>query len=147
VSADLERDIDRALTRLPAPRAPETLLPRVMQAVGSAEPKPSGWFTWPVLWQAASLAAMVIVLVAAARLWPLALDALTAGISISALELKSRVGIVAEVVAGAAGAIALIWSVLQPVIVAMVVLMTVMCGACALFGAALRNVVLGGASR
>ena len=47
---DLERLVDRELKRLPTPRAPRTLLPRVMTAV--AEPRMVPWYsrpwlTWP----------------------------------------------------------------------------------------------------
>ena len=48
---DLERLIDRELTALPEPRAPRTLLPRIMTAVHAARPRTSGgWFTWPLVW-------------------------------------------------------------------------------------------------
>ena len=54
--ADL--DLDRALTELPRPRAPRTLLPRVMAAAAQpAAPPATGWFTWPRAWQGASIAA------------------------------------------------------------------------------------------
>ena len=54
---DLERLIDRELRSLPAPRAPRTLLPRVMAAANEAANRPwysRTWLQWPVGWQLAS---------------------------------------------------------------------------------------------
>src|SRR3954466_15035194 len=62
---DLERLADLGLRRLPLPRAPQTLLPRVMAAVHAWADRPwyaRAWFTWPVGWQAASVAALLIVI-------------------------------------------------------------------------------------
>jgi hypothetical protein len=148
VDMDLEQQIDRELNRLPAARAPETLLPRVMRAVRATEPEPAGaWFTWPLMWQVASLAIMVLALTGAARLWPIASETLGVLASGAVTELTSRMAGVFDRVAEAAGAAGVIWRVVQPVAVAMVALVTVMCGACAAFGAALRSVVLGGTLR
>src|SRR5688500_12276604 len=63
--ADLERLVDRELQRLPAPRAPETLLPRVMAAVDAAARRPwytRAWFTWPLGWQLAAVTLGIVVL-------------------------------------------------------------------------------------
>ncbi|HEY7476477.1 MAG TPA: hypothetical protein VH679_15760 [Vicinamibacterales bacterium] len=145
---DLEHQIDRDLHRLRAPRAPETLVPRVMRAVRSSEPASAGaWFTWPLMWQVASLAIMVLALTGAARLWPIAVETLGALASGAVAELTTRLAGTFSRVTEVAGAGAVIWRVVQPVAVAMVVLVTVMCGACAAFGAALRCVVLGGTLR
>lgn len=57
--ADLEQKVGRELRRLPAPRAPHTLLPRVLAAVDAWMNRPwytRAWFTWPVGWQVASVA-------------------------------------------------------------------------------------------
>ncbi len=77
---DLEDVVDRALKELPAPRAPRTLLPRVMAAIesGRAEPAPARtprarpWVTWPLAWQVASVAVVIALGLGVARLWPLA---------------------------------------------------------------------------
>ena len=55
--AELERLVDRALGQLPAPRAPRTLLPRVMAAVPTpARPwHARPWLMWPAGWQIISL--------------------------------------------------------------------------------------------
>jgi hypothetical protein len=58
---DLERLIDGELKRLPAARAPRTLLPRVLSATVQRRPAPwyaRPWLTWPAAWRAASLVAV-----------------------------------------------------------------------------------------
>ena len=79
--ADLEREIDAALRRLPAPRAPGTLTPRVMEAVRLRAGAPwyrRSWFAWPAAGRAAA-AAVALVLVFAGLWWmPSALQ-VTAG--------------------------------------------------------------------
>ena len=69
--ADLEQRVDRELRRLPAPRAPHTLLPRVLAAVEAWVNRPwytRAWFTWPLGWQVASVALLVL---AVAGVWML----------------------------------------------------------------------------
>jgi hypothetical protein len=145
---DLERLIDRELAQVPDPRAPRTLLPRVMNAVSGAQPTASdGWFTWPLAWQVSSLAAMVVVAVGAANLWPVAADALAAVLSGLSGDTSSRVGAVIRQGEAIAVAADTLWRVAQPVVLGMLGLLVAMCVACAMFGAALRNVVLGGTSR
>lgn len=70
---DLESLIDAGLHRLPEPRAPRTLLPRVMEAVAATEaaaieaPRQPWyarpWVTWPLGWQSASLVLLVATLI------------------------------------------------------------------------------------
>ena len=64
---DLDRRLDRELTRLPRPRAPQSLLPRVLAAT-TLRPAATGWFTWPKEWRVASVAAMTALVAAAAWL-------------------------------------------------------------------------------
>jgi hypothetical protein len=55
---DLEERIDRALRRLPPPRAPQTLLPRVMTAIQAWNERPwyaRPWFAWPTVWRVLSV--------------------------------------------------------------------------------------------
>ena len=63
---DLEHQLDAALKRLPTPRAPRTLLPRVMAAVVAREELPwyaKGWSAWSRSWQLVSgLAAALVAL-------------------------------------------------------------------------------------
>jgi hypothetical protein len=66
--ADLEGLLDRELKQLPAPRAPQTLLPRVMAATAGRDvqvPEATGWLTWPLPWRVASVAAVALAAYAA----------------------------------------------------------------------------------
>jgi hypothetical protein len=61
---DLDDRLDRELTQLPAPRAPHTLLPRVMAATVERDervPGATGWFTWPVSWRLAAVAVVAVL--------------------------------------------------------------------------------------
>ena len=61
---DLAALVDRELRRLPAPQAPETLLPRVLATVDAWARQPwytRAWFTWPTGWRIASLALPVLL--------------------------------------------------------------------------------------
>ncbi len=63
-STELERLLDRELKGLPAPQAPRTLLPRVMEAAarGQVPAAPAtGWSTWSPAWQAASIAVLLLM--------------------------------------------------------------------------------------
>lgn len=69
--ADLERLLDRELKKLPAPRAPQSLLPRVM-ATASASPHrapATGWSTWSPGWQASSVAVLLLFVATVAWLF------------------------------------------------------------------------------
>src|SRR5580765_5228087 len=71
--ADLDRLVDRELKHLPSPRAPHTLLPRVLAAVEHWTLRPwytRAWFTWPLAWQIVSLTALALLVVAGALLMP-----------------------------------------------------------------------------
>lgn len=64
---DLEKMMERELRSLPAPRAPETLAPRVMAAIVARAPLPwhrRTWFEWPLGGRIAS-AALTVAFVAA----------------------------------------------------------------------------------
>jgi len=70
--ADLERLVDRELKRLPAPRAPQTLLPRVMAAVAPgqrATAPATGWSTWSPAWQASSVGVLLLMIATIAWLY------------------------------------------------------------------------------
>jgi hypothetical protein len=116
---DLERLVHRELRALPPPRAPETLLPRVLAAVDAWSHRPwyaRAWFTWPLGWQIASAAAVALVFYA---LWSLP----SAPPEVAAATSASRV----------------VWRTLvQPLLTYVFVLVALMCVACAVFGAALN---------
>ena len=124
--ADLERDIDAALARLPLPRAPRTLAPRVMQAIAVAARAAAagariGWRSWPVVWQALSL-------VAACSLWLVVALALP----LASLWIRN---------AGTVKTAAAVWDrFFAPIAVPAVAVVAVMCTATALLVAALKHV-------
>jgi hypothetical protein len=64
--ADLDRLLDEELRQLPAPRAPRTLLPRVIAATAGLQTPAApatGWFTWSWTKRAASIGAFGVVAV------------------------------------------------------------------------------------
>lgn len=130
---DLENRLDRELKALPRPRAPRTLLPRVLEMTVNRpqDAAASGWFTWPLAWRFASVVAFLVVigggyLVASAPPQPLS----------DAAERAGEVATVARV----------FWEVMaQPVATYLFVLGISLALACALAWAALEA-ALGGAS-
>jgi len=119
--ADLEQKIDRELRRLPAPRAPHTLLPRVLAAVEAWVNRPwytRAWFTWPLGWQVASVALLAL---AVAGVWMLP----PAPASVVGTTNAGRV----------------LWrTIVEPFLAYAFVIVVIMCLACAAFGAALSYV-------
>ena len=119
--AELEQKMDRELRRLPAPRAPHTLLPRVLAAVEAWVNRPwytRAWFTWPVGWQAASVALLALVV---AGVWMLP----PAPASVVVTTNAGRV----------------LWrTMIEPFLAYAFVIVVIMCLACAAFGAALSYV-------
>ncbi|HET7619217.1 MAG TPA: hypothetical protein VFK20_11970 [Vicinamibacterales bacterium] len=120
---DLEERIDRALRRLPPPRAPQTLLPRVMTAIQAWNERPwyaRPWFAWPTVWR-------VLSVVLAGWLF----------------YLGWRIPPPPAQVVAAAGATRVLWDLmiapLLPYAVTVVLLMGL---ACVLFGLALNYVLL-----
>ena len=131
---DLDTQLDRELRALPAPRAPRTLLPRVMAATvqNPAAARASGWFTWPVAWRIASVAAVVF---AAAGVWMFAATP------------PERVSEAANAAGEVATLLRVFWDVMfQPVATYIFVLGISLALACALAWAALEA-ALGGASQ
>ena len=144
----LEEIVDRALRDLPAPRAPRTLLPRVMQAVrAGVMPAPLvGWRTWPMSWQIATLAGLLLVGFGAVNLAQFGMDVV--GLYITSPPADSPTGRVLEELGGVASALRVMWRVvIQPLVVFAGLVLAVMGAACAAFGTAIGRVALGGASR
>ena len=147
--ADLERLLDRELRRLPAPRAPETLLPRVMAAVEATARRPwytRAWFTWPIGWQVASVAVAVLALTGLVMLVP--------GVTSAAREAPVVADVGGEVSAAAARVESVtttarvLWrALLAPVVPYAFGLVLIMSLACALFGTVLNHLVFGKALR
>jgi len=132
--ADLEQLLHRELKRLPQPRAPRTLLPRVLAATldgGSAAAAATGWSTWSQGWQAASVAALL---------------ALLTGVWMLVGAAPSEVTNATRAASETATVVRVFWQVLfGPIAVYMAVLGVALTLACAAAWAAFE-VALGGAS-
>lgn len=132
--ADLERLLDRELKQLPAPRAPRTLLPRVLAAAagrGEQALPATGWSTWSPVWQAASVAVLLVF---------------TAGLSWLISAPPAPVTSATRTAGEAATVMRLFWDVLlQPVATYIFVLGLSLALACAAAWAALEF-ALGGAT-
>jgi hypothetical protein len=142
---DLETLVDRELRQLPVPRAPHTLLPRVMAAVQAWAQRPwyeRAWFTWPLGWQLASIAVLILIVGASAVLLPRTGAAAGALASTMTGRVMEDVGPVAQRAAAAANTARVIWhALLEPLVAYLSGLVVLMCLACAAFGAALNRVV------
>jgi hypothetical protein len=125
--ADLERLVHDELRQLPLPRAPHTLLPRVMEAVEAASRGAwysRAWLTWPWWWQIASIGVVALLGYGVWRL-PVAVPAAPPAVT------------------AAAGTTRVIWDVLiQPLLPYLAAVMVLMVVACVVFGAALNYVLL-----
>jgi hypothetical protein len=146
-SLELEVIVGRQLRQLPPPRAPHTLLPRVMAAVHAWTRRPwyeRAWFTWPLGWQMASAAALILLVAGGGMLLPGAWAAAVAGASTLAAPRLSEVAEVAGRTAVAVNAAGVLWRALfEPFLPYVFGLALLMCLACAAFGAALNHIALG----
>lgn len=128
---DLDERLDRELQALPRPRAPRTLLPRVLAATVERGPAVTGWFTWPLAWQAGSMAALA---------------ALVAGVWMVLTAPPAPVADMARTAGETATVMRALWEVLlQPVATYVAALGVSLAIACAAAWA-LFEVALGGAS-
>jgi hypothetical protein len=149
---DLEDVVDRALRQLPAPKAPKTLVPRVMAAIATERVRTSRarpWLNWPLAWQVASVTMLIALGVGIARLWPDAPSFVPQSATARVEGVLEKVStVVAKTVSDASTVLSvtrIVWRALvQPLVAYVLVLVLVMCAACATFGAALGRVVLGG---
>ena len=131
---DFDAQLDRELKALPAPRAPRSLLPRVLAATvdNPSAARASGWFTWPLAWRIASIT--VVVLVA------------TGGWMFAATP-PEKVSEAADAAGEVATLLRVFWDVMfQPVATYVFILGISLALACALAWAALEA-ALGGASQ
>lgn len=148
-SAELERLIDRELRKLPALRAPRTLLPRIMAAAEAAAERPwyqRTWLTWPTMWQFASALVLLAVVAGGAVLLPQLRDAVAALAFIA--DVRGDVEASARDLEVATTAMRVLWrTLLAPVVPYAFGLVTLMCAACAVFGTVLNHLVFGRALR
>ena len=128
---DLERIVDRELKRLPAPRAPRSLAPRVMAAVAASRPAAwyaRPWLMWPVWMQAVSVIAL-------------------AGLAAGAWSLWNEAPVVAQRANQMAAVSRAFWNVLfGPIAIVVLALTIVVALACAAAWTAVSRVTFGGAS-
>lgn len=131
---DLDERLDRELRELPQPRAPRTLLPRVLAATVHRAPQraASGWFTWPLAWRAVSIALLIVFAVGVSTLFSAPPPAVNSAAK-TAGEIVTVVRVVWELM-------------LQPVATYLFILGISVAFACALAWAALEA-ALGGASQ
>ena len=134
---DLGERVHRELTQLPAPRAPRTLLPRVLAAI-QREPRPwygLPWVRWPGVWQGLSVAALGGLVLGFSLVSP-GIDADVVG------EVTLRTNAWTGEALAHVRAARVLWRVLlEPYMVPLFALVTVMCAASAVFGGALTNVL------
>lgn len=130
--ADLDAQLDRELRDLPLPRAPRTLLPRVLAATAHRHGRATGFLTWPLGWRVVSVALVALVGIG---LWLLAATP------------PERVSHAAETAGEVATLLRVLWDVMfQPVATYVTILGVSLALACALAWAALEA-ALGGAQR
>jgi hypothetical protein len=145
---DLQELVDRELKRLPAPRAPRSLLPRVLAATVERPETPwyrNAWVTWPRAWQALSIVAVALVAVGAWFAVP-PIAALLSSPSLPAVP--ERVADYGRTASETATVVRLFWRVLiEPVAVYLFALAISLSLACALIWTALERLALGGASQ
>ena len=145
---DESDDIDRALKGLPAPRAPRTMLPRIMAARGIARGRglrrgPGS--TGRSRWQLASAALVIVFAIGVGRLWPGAESAIGRSVAPVIDSVTSAVGDLTDRTSVVVTLARVVWrAVVQPLSGYALLLVLVMGAACATFGAALDRVALGG---
>jgi hypothetical protein len=147
---ELESLIDRQLRRLPEPRAPRSLLPRVMAAVAEAR-RPwyaRAWRTWPIGLQIASALAGFVAIAAMSLALPAAQTWLVADSSPLWADLVSRAGRIVAHTEEVGRAAEVVWrALIAPVATAALVPVLMMCAASLAFGAALSRLAFRGVSQ
>jgi len=141
---DLERLVHGELRRLPAPRAPPSLLTRIMAAVETSPARPwytRAWVTWPAGWQAISIAAVVLLVTGAAMLGP-RVQAVSSSAFADIQAFAGGVSDAAPVETTATSARILWRTLLEPLATYALVVVVLMFLACAVFGTALNRVVI-----
>jgi hypothetical protein len=143
---ELESLIDRELGELPRPRAPRSLLPRVLEAAAEAR-RPwhaRAWRTWPIAWQAASVVACALFLAGAAFSLPVVQSAVGVAAAPVGALLQPTIGRIIEI----QRATEVVWRVLiGPVAIVALVPVMLMLAASLAFGTALRRLAYGGATQ
>ena len=144
---NLERQVSWELKQLPSVRAPETLFPRVMASVQAWALRPwyeRAWFTWPLHWQLASVAGLVLCVVGSALWLPGLLAATDARLSALAVRIGAELPDMGGRIEAMRLAARVLWRTLvHPVLVYACVLVALMTAACATLAVALGRAVSG----
>jgi len=144
---DLDRLVDRELRELPTPRAPRTLLPRVLAGVEHLTRRPwyaRAWLMWPLGWQIVSLVALATIVAGGAVLMPSARVAAGDATSKLASGLIGQVAATVNLLDATMNAARVLWrALLEPLAAYALALVVLMCLACAVFGTALSRVAFG----
>ena len=135
---DLGELVHRELAQLPAPRAPRTLLPRVLAAIQQEPSLPwygLPWVRWPGVWQGLSVAALVGLVLGFSLASP--------GVAPDVIgEVTLRTNQLAGDALEHVRAARVLWRVLlEPYVVPLLALVALMSAASAVFGGALTNVL------
>ncbi len=144
---DLERRVGWELHRLAGPKAPETLLPRVMAGVEAWARRPwyeRAWFTWPFGWQVASVIAVLLMGATASIVLPQVQTVVTAATSTIAARVMSQAPDLGPWLDAVELAARVLWPALvHPVLVIAFVIVATMSLACAAVAVALNRAVFG----
>jgi hypothetical protein len=143
---DLEHLVDAELKRLRPPRAPRTLLPRVLAATAAEELRQpaKGWSVWPRAWQFAGGAVAAVVLVGVWRLVSFAGPYLTPLLSNTGFD---RTASVTQRADDIAVVVRVLWEMfIQPAATYVSILAISLALACALLWSAVERLAPGGAS-
>jgi hypothetical protein len=143
---DLEHLVETELKRLPAVRAPRTLLPRVLAAAAAEQHKQPtrGWSAWPRGWQLAGGSIAAVVLIGIWRLVSLAGPYVAPLLSNSGFDRTASVTRRADDIAVVAR---VLWEMfIQPAATYVSILAISLALACALLWSAVERLAPGGAS-
>jgi hypothetical protein len=145
--ADLERLIDARLRELPTPRAPHSLLPRVLAATSRRPWYTRTWFAWPMPARVASVLVAAAVLVGVVLTVPPAYERLMAAGTQATGSVAQNVVEVTDDASVLVAASRIVWrALIQPIAPYVVALFFVMYLACAAAGTALTYLVFGKAA-
>ena len=146
---DLERLVDSELKALPSPRAPQTLLPRVMAASAALARRPwyrRAWFTWPIGWQIATVSFAIAALTGLVMLVPDVTSVARQAPVVA--DVGGEVSAAAQRVGTVTTTARVLWrALLAPVVPYAFALVLLMSLACAVFGTVLNHLVFGKALR
>ena len=147
---DFDEQLERELRELPGPRAPETLLPRVLLAVAEADARPwysRAWVTWPRGLQVASAAFLALIVAGLWSMAPSGLQGIADVVSPAASNVWTRLGPLVQQAQQVATLGRVLWDVLLGPIAAHALVLTVLIGFfCALFWTAVTRLALGEAA-